>query len=122
MEPWAGIPGLGRRAKWHSTGKEGIYRYGGDGGRYDLCHVEVNDKATRVRKKYPLPESAEQCAARHGFGAEKQYSIILRLRSSDSRIQMGDEGEYQRQGILEWPDFGAGVFVTVDFGIPLRAV
>jgi HECT-domain (ubiquitin-transferase)/SPRY domain len=111
IEPWNGIPGMARRVKWHLTGKEGIYRYGGDGGMYDLCHVEVNSKETKVKKRYPLPESSEQCAARHGFGVKSFYGIILRIRSSGKERKIGNEVEYQHDGILEWPDFGAGVRV-----------
>ena len=84
IEPWNGIPAMGRKVRWHLTGKEGTYRYGGEGGRYDISHVEANDKATRVRKRHPLPESAEQCAARHGFGAAKRHSVLLRLRRHGS--------------------------------------
>jgi len=111
IEDWDGLPGMARRVRWHLTGKEGIYRYGGDGGRYDISHVEVNDKATRVRKRHPLPESAEQCAARHGFGAEKSYSVLLRLRNSGREARVDDEIETCRTGVLEWPDFGAGILV-----------
>jgi SPRY domain len=113
IEPWKGIPGLGRRVKWHLTGKEGIYRYGGDGGRYDISHVDINEKNTRVKKRHPLPESSEQCAARHGFGANKKYSVILRLQRFGVAERCGDAGEEEekRVGVLEWPDFGAGVLV-----------
>ena len=113
IEPWNGQPGLGRKIRWNLTGKEGIYRYGGDGGRYDICHVEINEKHTRVKKKHPLPESAEQCTARHGFGANKKYSVILRLRRCGLIVKSDDgkEEEEQRAGILELPDFGAGIRV-----------
>ena len=111
IEPWNGIPSLGRKVRWHLTGKEGVYRYGGDGGRYDISHVEVNDKATRVRKRHPLPESAEQCAARHGFGLAKRHSVLLRLRRTGTDNTVEGEVERYRQGILEWPDFGAGALV-----------
>ena len=48
---------MARRVRWHLTGAEGVYRYGGDGGCYDISHVEANDRETRVRKRHPLPES-----------------------------------------------------------------
>ena len=57
IESWNGIPGMARRVRWNLTGTEDVYRYGGDGGVYDINHVEVNDKGTRVRKRHPLPES-----------------------------------------------------------------
>jgi SPRY domain len=106
--PWNGLPGLGRKVRWHLTGKEGVYRYGGDGGRYDISHVEMNEKGTRVKKRHPLPESSEQCAARHGFGANKKYSVVLRLQRG---TQQRGPGEGKLVGVLEWPDFGAGVLV-----------
>jgi len=116
VEPWNGLPGLGRRVRWHLTGKEGVYRYGGDGGRYDVVHVEVNEKATRVRKRHPLPESAEQCAARYGFGVSRRYSVILRLkRHVEKSCAEGREEEFEHEGVLEWPDFGAGVLVNCQF-------
>jgi hypothetical protein len=58
IEPWNGIAGLGRRVRWHLTGIEGVYRFGGDGGRFDICHIETNKKATRVKRRHPLPETA----------------------------------------------------------------
>ena len=112
IEPWKGMPGLGRKVRWHLTGKEGIYRYGGDGGRYDITHVETNEKGTRIKKKHPHPESAEQCAARHGFGANKKYSVILRLQRYGVTKETDGTKEEERAGILEWPDFGAGVLVS----------
>ena len=112
IEPWNGIPAMARRVRWLLTGKEGVYRYGGDGGRYDICHVEVNEKTTRVRKRHPLPESAEQCAARHGFGIGKNFNILLRLRRAAS---VDAESLRHRQGIVEWPDFGAGILVDCTF-------
>ena len=112
IEPWNGIRGTARRVKWHLTGKECLYRYGGDGGMFDLCHVEVNSKETKVKKRYPLPESSEQCAARHGFGVKSTYCIILRIQRSGKERTVDNKVEYQHNGILEWPDFGAGVRVT----------
>jgi hypothetical protein len=110
IEPWNGVPAMGRRVKWKRTGVEGVYRYGGDGGRYDLSHVEINDKATRVKKRHPLPESLEQIAVRHGFGAGHRYSVILRLRRNG--VSADDEEVLSvHEGILEWPDFGAGIRV-----------
>ena len=109
VEPWNGQPGLGRRVRWHLTKKEGVYRYGGDGGRYDISHVEINEKHTRVKKRHPLPESAEQCSSRHGFGANKKYNIVLRTQRLGSEEGVDPAARF---GILEWPDFGAGVRVV----------
>jgi HECT-domain (ubiquitin-transferase)/SPRY domain len=111
VEPWNGIPGMARRVMWNLTGIEGVYRYGGDGGLYDLCHVEVNSRETRIKKRHPLPESSEQCAARHGFGARATYSVLLRLKRNGDMQVDGDQIEYLHEGVLEWPDFGAGVRV-----------
>lgn len=111
IEAWNGIPGLGRRVRWHLTGTEGVYRYGGDGGRYDLSHVETNEKETRVKKRHPLPESAEQCASRHGFGVRKTYSVLLRLKRNGDAEHVDGRTSYRQDGVLEWPDFGAGVHV-----------
>ena len=116
IEPWKGLPGLARRVKWNITNEEGLYRYGGDGGRYDIAHIEVNSKSTRVKKRYPLPESSEQCAARSGFGTKKQFSVILRCNRRNEVVIL-DDGvqEIIRQGILEMPDFGAGILVECKF-------
>jgi len=103
---------MARKVKWNLTGEEEVYRYGGDGGRYDISHVEVNDKGTRVKKRHPYPESAEQCAARHGFGASRRYSVLLRLRQSGIKKIVDGEEEMYHEGILEWPDFGAASRVT----------
>lgn len=110
IEPWNGVPAMARRVRWHLTGKVGLYRYGGDGGRYDISHVEVNEKGTRVRKRHPLPESAEQCAARHGFGLEQRYSVLLRVKKGQTQISVTDTESFP--GIMEWPDFGAAVRVN----------
>lgn len=111
IEPWKGMPGLARKVRWSKTGKEGIYRYGGDGGRHDISHVELNDKKTRIKKRHPVPETAEQCASRYGFGQRRVCNVLLRLRQDESEYLDGDEGEVRREGILEWPDFGAGIRV-----------
>ena len=108
VEPWNGVPALGRRVRWALTGNEGIYRFGGDGGRFDIMHVETNQKRTRVTKKYPFPETAEQCASRKGFGAAKSFAVILRLPMSRLTNSVC-------RGILELPDFGAGLDVSCEF-------
>lgn len=116
VEPWLGVPAAARRVRWHLTGEEKVYRYGGDGGRYDISHVEVNEKETRVRKRQPLPESAEQCAARHGFGVEQKYSVLLRIQKAEIRRDTLEPGsEVVRHGIMELPDFGAAIFVQCTF-------
>jgi len=114
IEPWKGIPGLARRVRWNLTGVEAVYRYGGDGGRFDIAHVEVNEKSTRIRKRHPLPESAEQCAARYGFGQTRRHNIILRLKTN-KRKGVENKIETIRCGVLEWPDFGASAFVECKF-------
>ena len=116
IEAWKGIPGLARRVKWSLTGEEGLYRYGGDGGRYDISHIEVNEKSTRIRKRYPLPESQEQCAARYGFGKNRKFSALLRCHQRIDSIVQGDgEKEIYHKGILELPDFGAEILVDCIF-------
>lgn len=110
VESWKGIPAMARRVRWHLTGKEGIYRYGGDGGRFDLLHVETNKKETRVKKKHPIPETNEQCASRCGFGTRRMLNIILRLNLESLAKNLAN-----CDGIMEWPDFGAGVRVECTF-------
>lgn len=111
IESWDGIPAMARRVRWNLTGEEGVYRFGG-GGRFDLSHVEINQKASRVRKRHPLPESAEQCAARHGFGVEKTSNILIRLRQRTSKEE-DENGQiiFHREGIMEYPEFGAGILI-----------
>ncbi|KAL7489479.1 hypothetical protein ACHAW6_015106 [Cyclotella cf. meneghiniana] len=111
VEPWRGIPGMARRVKWHLTGKEGVYRYGGDGGRFDIAHIEVNEKETRVKKRHPLPESMEQIASRYGFGQRRSCNVILRLNHLATDTSRTSQSEILCEGILEWPDFGAGIHV-----------
>ena len=109
IEPWEGIPGMARRVRWHRTGKEDVYRYGGNGGRFDLVHVETNEKNTRIKKRHPPPESLEQCAARYGFGKRRKCNVILRL--SNRKHINANNSDIACDGILEWPDFGAGIHV-----------
>jgi len=111
IESWNGIPGVARRVRWNLTGQEGVYRYGGDGGHFDIIHVETNDKKTRVKKRYPNPESAEQCAARYGFGRGRTCNVLLRLRRCPEREVCTSDADLDCIGVLEWPDFGAGILV-----------
>lgn len=108
IESWNGVPAMARRVKWHLTGEEGVYRYGGDGGRFDIAHIEVNEKETRIKKRHPLPESMEQIASRYGFGQRRTCNVILRL-DCPARGDLGSD--FECGGILEWPDFGAGIQV-----------
>jgi len=98
---------MARRVRWHLTGKEGVYRYGGGGGCFDVVHVETNEKETRVKKKHPYPETLEQCASRCGFGARRILNVILRFRDSSLISGQTDCG-----GILEWPDYGGKSFIV----------
>mmetsp|Transcript_40145 Transcript_40145/g.94373 ORF Transcript_40145/g.94373 Transcript_40145/m.94373 type:complete len:717 (-) Transcript_40145:3656-5806(-) len=102
---WKEIPGLGRKVKWHATNIEKNYRYGGDGGCYDLVHVDLNEKKNKA-KLYPHPESAEACAARHDFGVNKKFNILLRMVKE---FRNNEKGERLHVGVVEWPDFGAGI-------------
>ena len=107
IEPWNGVPAVGRRVRWQLTGDEEVYRFGGDGGKHDIVHVETNGRGTKVIKKYPFPETSEQCAARRGFGTKKSYSLLLRFkRPLDTTRRM-------TSAIMELPDFGAAVKVSV---------
>ena len=115
IEAWDGVPAMARRVRWHLTGKEGIYPYGGGGGRFDLVHVETNEKETRVKKKHPPPESLEQCASRYGFGQQRISNVILRLHNCPQRNGQIKDGDANCDGILEWPDFGAGIRVACTF-------
>ena len=105
IEPWNGVPAMARRVRWHLTGEVGVYRYGGDGGRFDIAHVEVNEKETRIKKRHPLPESMEQIASRYGFGQQRTCNVILRIPATHR------QSETEFEGILEWPDYGAGIQV-----------
>ena len=112
IEPWEGTPGMGRRVRWQRTGKEGFYRFGGGGGRFDICHVEVNKKKTKIRKKHPYPESMEQTMARHGFGCNKKFNVLLRVRNEGKKVMIvPNDVDIVHDGILEWPDMGAGIHV-----------
>ena len=115
IESWNGIPAMARRVRWHLSGKEGVYRYGGDGGRFDIIHIETNDKETRVKKKHPPPETLEQCASRNGFGKKRSCNVALRLRNCPLRKGQIGKKEVVCDGILEWPDFGAGIRVECTF-------
>lgn len=115
IEPWDGVPAMGRRVRWHLTGEEGVYRFGGGGGCFDIIHVEANDKETRVKKKHPYPESLEQCASRCGFGKRRNINVILRLRNCPLRNGERVASDVRCDGILEYPDFGAGVRVDCTF-------
>jgi len=117
VEEWEGVPCVGRRIRWNRTGVEKVYRYGGDGGKFDICHVEINNKKSRkIRKRYPLPETTEQIMSRHGFGKRKKYNVILRIRCRGERIASGSgSDDLIHRGILEWPDFGASVSVKCTF-------
>ena len=74
---WKGLPAMARRVCWDLTGTKGVYRYGGNGGQFDIAHVEVNEKSTRIWKCHPLLERLEQCAARYCFGQSQTHNIIL---------------------------------------------
>lgn len=116
VEPWGGMPGLARRVRWHRTEIEEIHRFGGDGGRFDIAHVDVNEKKTKIRQRHPLPESSEQIMSRHGFGTRKKFNILLRIRNFGRKEVIGEgEVEFVHDGVLEWPDFGAGVQVECCF-------
>ena len=106
IEDWNGIKGKGRRIKWALTGREGIYRFGGDGGKFDLVHVETNKKGTKVKTRYAPPETDEQFACRKGFGTAREYEVILRIMSRTNKKS--------QRGILEIPDFGAAVQVSLE--------
>ena len=114
LEPWNGLAGLARRVRWSRTGAIGVYRFGGDGGRFDVSHVETNKKGTRIIKRYPFPETAEQAAVRCGFGTPKRYNIILRVRTYSASSE-SDGSEVDHMAILEWPDFGAAILASCRF-------
>jgi hypothetical protein len=111
LEAWGDILGMAYRVRWNLTGQEGIYRFGAEG-RFDISHVEVNAKMTRVRKRHPLPESNEQCVARHGFGVETTSTILIRLSQATTEGRDKDGNTIlHRQGIMEYPEFGAGILI-----------
>lgn len=80
IESWGGIRGVARRIKWDLTGEEGVYRYGGDGGYFDIIHVKLNRKGTKVVKEYLRPETVEECAGKYLLHAEvTAYFVINNL-------------------------------------------
>lgn len=77
IESWGDIRGVARRIKWDLTGEEGVYRYGGDGGYFDITHVKVDKKRTKVLMEYLRPETAEECAGKYVLHAEfRAYFMI----------------------------------------------
>ena len=104
---------MARRVCWDLTGTKGVYRYGGNGGQFDIAHVEVNEKSTRIWKRHPLLECLEQCAARYCFGQSRTHNIILQIRKNP--VLKEDEVELIPYGMLEWPDFVVTVFVECRF-------
>lgn len=65
---------------------------------------------------FSLSPAIEQCAARHGFGMAKCQSVLLRLRRSEKEKKT-DDGEVviHREGIMELPEFGSGIYVNCTF-------
>jgi hypothetical protein len=87
-----------------------VYCYGGGGGCFDVVHVETNKKETSVKKKHPYPETLEQGALRSGFGSRRILNVILHLRNSSLM-----SGQTACDGILEWPDYVAGIRWSAHF-------
>jgi hypothetical protein len=113
VEPWNGVPAMARKVRWHLTGEEGIYRYGANGGRFDICHVEVNEKATRIRKRHPFPASAGTVCCSSWLRLSEEILCSASAPSCwGARTTENNETEWDHEGVLEWPDFGAGVRVN----------
>ena len=116
IESWDGVPGMGRRVRWHRSGKENIYRFGGGGGKFDICHVEPNEKKTKILQKHPYPESLEQIMSRNGFGKGRKFNLTLRIHPNGEKLINEDNSvDEVHKGVLEWPDFGAGMSVSCVF-------
>jgi len=75
---------------------------------FDLVHVSLNKKQTKVKRRYPPVETPECEAHRHGFGSKKSYSVVLRIANCSDATP---EGLFD--GLLEYPDCGAAVIVKV---------
>jgi hypothetical protein len=103
-------PGSGRIVRWEDETIEKV-RWGANG-VYDVIHVTL-DPNGKIQTKYPPPLSEDKRAAKGGFASDVTFGIILRLRSLP--IQENDDlnditGRFD--GLMEWPDFNAVVYVT----------
>lgn len=100
--------GTGRVVKWEN-GKVETVRWGAND-YYDVCHIYI-DKDNKV-VNHPYPVSKEKLAAKAGFASEFTFGIILRLRSQPKHNSDSNEIAGRFDGIMEWPDFRAIVYVT----------
>ncbi|GMH85202.1 hypothetical protein TrST_g10915 [Triparma strigata] len=97
-----GVKGAGRKVRWEKTGVEKIYRWGFSG-LFDLTHVVPSESQTTVLRRNPRPSTQYHNAHRNGFGAGGKSNCTLKIKSC---------GVDKYFGVLELPDFGAGILVN----------
>lgn len=97
-----GVLGAGRRVKWEKTGIEKVYRWGYSG-LFDLTHVIPSESQTTVTRRNPRPSTSYHNAHRNGFGGGGKSNCMLKFKSC---------GVDKYFGVLELPDFGAGILVN----------
>lgn len=102
-------PGTARIVKW-PDGSVNTYRWGADN-VYDIIHVTL-DKDGNVASQYPFPLSLEKRALKSGFCSDATFGIVLRLRSLPRKENDDESIEGRFDGLMEWPDFSAVVYVT----------
>ena len=120
---WDGVVGAGRRVRWLHDDSVEECRWGASD-CFDILAIEPNKEKDGIKKVLPLPETRETIAKRRHFGQDTvRYGVLLRVRASatlnaDPNTADGGGGggdEWQSvavDGTLEFPDFGAMVYVT----------
>ena len=104
-----GDAGTARRVLW-ADGEHEVVRWGVDG-EFDVAHVVV-DARNKVQSQYPYPSSKEKLAKRAGFASDTSFGVLLRLRSLPASADDDDDIQGRFDGLMEWPDFKATVYVT----------
>ena len=94
-------PGSAREITWEDGTVENI-RWGAQG-LYDAVHVAVKDG--KIVTRYPSPLQLITKIASTGFGMEKSFGVILRVRFVGN-----GESAPKLIAIIEWPDFNATIF------------
>ena len=107
---WPGCgPGTARTIRWDDTNIEEDIRWGAQG-QYDVTHV-IRSKSGKVTMRYPKPASPELKCVRNGFGLSRTFGVILRIRKDKLRDSDGNDIKGRFDGVMEWPDFNAIVYV-----------
>lgn len=107
---WPGCSeGSARTIEW-ADGETEVVKWGAFG-EFDVAHVVVDSK-NRVQFQHPYPVSKEASAAKAGFATDVSFGVILRLRSLPTRPDDDVDIQGRFDGLMEWPDFKATVYVT----------